>query len=81
MNILPIQMTDDEIIIPREYLPGEEFQLVVSERHIFVRSKTNGSPSLRPSESSCFSFVGIATSANPNASVEVEEILRLELGR
>lgn len=81
MDILPIQVTKKGVVIPRAYLPGEQFELVVSEKHILVRPKTNGTHSLQPSESSRFSFVGIATSENPNASVEVEEILQQELGQ
>ena len=37
-------------------------------------------PELLPSESSRFSFIGIAKSKNPNASSEFEEILDTELG-
>ncbi|KAA3658461.1 MAG: hypothetical protein DWQ04_25060 [Chloroflexi bacterium] len=81
MNVQPIQVTKEGVLIPRKYLPGaDEFEFVVSEDHVLIRPKTNGEQSLLPSESSRFSFVGIAKSSNPDASADVEEILRREMG-
>ena len=81
MTIVQIRITKDGILIPREYLPGEQFELVVSDEHVLIQPKSAEQKDLLPSESSRFSFVGIASSANPNASEEVENILEDELGQ
>jgi hypothetical protein len=82
MNVQPIQVTKEGVLIPRKYLSGAvEFEIVVSEDHVLVRPKADGDQALLPSESSRFSFVGIAKSKNPDASAEVEEILRREMGK
>ncbi len=81
MNVYPIQITEEGVLIPREYLPGvNEIETVITEEHILIRPKLSNEPDLLPSESSRFSFVGIANSSNPNASVEVEDILHIEMG-
>ncbi len=77
MNMLPIQITDKGVLIPREYVQSAgEIELVVMEEYVLVRSKneSNNDQELFPSESSHFLFVGIAKSSNPKASVEVEEM-------
>ena len=69
--MLPIQITDKGILIPREYVQGTgEIELVVMEEYVLVRSKneSNNDQELLPSKSSRFSFVGIAKSSNPNKS-------------
>ena len=83
IEIAPIQVTDEGVLIPRQYLSdSDEFEIVLSETYVLVRPKKNGPESnLLPSESSRFSFVGIAHTSNPNASKEVEEILEREIDR
>lgn len=84
MKTLSVQVTEDGILIPEEYLQkANEFEAKKQNGYILVRPKEEESASsseLLPSESSRFSFVGIARSNNPNASIEVEEILQEELG-
>lgn len=81
MVIPPIQVNDTGVLIPRSYLQdASEFEFEVIDGYVLVRPKANGGLTLRPSTSSRFSFVGIAETRNPNASVEVEEILERELG-
>ena len=82
MVIPPIQITDTGVLIPRSYLQdARDFEFEVIDSYVLVRPKANGKSTLRPSTSSRFSFVGIAETRNPNASIEVEEILERELGR
>lgn len=82
MSDLQIKITDDGVLIPREYLKqSREFELEVQNGDVLIRPKPGHTSELLPSESSRFSFVGIGKSSNPNASAEVEEILQQELGR
>ena len=82
-TIEPIQVTDEGVLIPRQYLSNtEEFEIVLSETHVLIRPKSHAhSLELLPSESDRFSFVGIARTNNPDASIEVEEILEREIDR
>lgn len=80
MEIKPIQIMEQGVLIPLEYLHNaHEFEFELVNGHVLVRAKQE-EPALLPSESSRFSFVGIAHSRNPNASIEVEDILQRELG-
>ena len=82
MNVMPIRVTEDGVLIPREYLPGSnKFEFVLMDDFVLVRPQRLNQPELLPSESKRFSFVGIAETRNPKASEEVEEILQQELGR
>ena len=97
MYIQPIQVLENAVLIPVEYLANAtDFEFKRINGHVLVRPKQNGNtktkqaqvlPSdeekayLLPSESSRFSFVGIAETRNPYASEEVENILKEELGR
>jgi hypothetical protein len=80
MNVFPIQVTQKGVLIPREYLSGDQFELVVTKDHVMIRPKADAVEELQPSKSSRFSFVGIATSKNPEASENFEAILQQELG-
>ncbi|MCB9432429.1 MAG: hypothetical protein H6668_10635 [Ardenticatenaceae bacterium] len=82
MDIDPIRVTVEGILIPRHYLgDAREFEIEIKNGFVLVRPKAAQPVPLRPSESSRFSFVGIATSQNPNASLEAEAILAKELGQ
>jgi hypothetical protein len=86
MKTLPVEVTAEGVLIPIEYLqPADEFEAEIQNGYVVVRPKSvpttsEEEPELLPSESSRFSFIGIARSKNPNASYEVEEILEKELG-
>ena len=97
MYMQPIQVLENAVLIPVEYLANAtDFEFERVNGHVIVRPKQNGDaktsqaqalPSdeekayLLPSESSRFSFVGIAETRNPYASEEAENILKEELGR
>jgi len=81
MNVQPIQVTKEGVLIPREYLSGaSEFELELTNDHLLIRPKVNGQPSVKE-EKPRYSWIGIGHSGNPNASVEVEEILAKEIDR
>lgn len=82
MDIEPIRITTEGVLIPRHYLgDAKEFEIEIKNGFVLVRPKNVQPAPLHPSESSRFSFVGIATSRNPNASLEAEAILARELGQ
>lgn len=77
----PIQVTEEGVLIPLDYLQNaREFELELQNDNVLIRPKPNRAAELHSSESTRFSFVGIGRSSNPNASAEVEEILQRELG-
>ncbi|GAB4162781.1 MAG: hypothetical protein Fur0021_37340 [Candidatus Promineifilaceae bacterium] len=80
MEVKPVQIMEQGVLIPLEYLHNaREFEFELVNGHVLVWAKQE-EPTLLPGESSRFSFVGIALSRNPNASIEVEEILQREPG-
>ncbi len=80
MVIPPIQVTDTGVLIPRSYLQdASEFEFEVIDGYVLVRLKTNGRNGERE-KTWLEGIIGIAETRNPNASVEVEEILERELG-
>lgn len=88
MYMQPIQVLDNAVLIPIEYLSNAtDFEFERINGHVIVRPKQvqtstlDKENELLPSESSRFSFVGIAETRNPYASEEVENILNEELGR
>ncbi len=84
MNILPIQITEEGILIPRVYLPAaSQVEIVMRDEYVLLRKKTNGKtkPKKRRKKSSRYSFIGIGHSRNPRASVEAEKILEREVDR
>ena len=83
MTIIPIQVTDEGVLIPKVYLhDAGELELLVTAEYVLVRPKH---PSLieqeTPRSPRRYSFIGIAHTRNPRASVEAEEILEREFGR
>lgn len=80
MNVLPIQVTEKEIRIPREYLPdSDELELVFEQDYVIVRLKVIESPLADVKKR--FPWIGMGRSGNPNASIEAEEVLSRELHR
>lgn len=84
MSVLPIQVTNDGVLIPRVYLDtAGEFELVVTDDYVLVRAKVSSSPSvsdLEPVETR-FDFIGIGHTRDPQASINAEEILEREIKR
>ena len=82
MNITPIQVTEEGVLIPRHYLPdATEFELLVAGDYVFVRPKSNGSPVENVQKGWPYDWIGIAETRDPTASSHVEEILRSEIDR
>ena len=80
MKILPIQVTDEGVLIPLEYLQNaREFEFELQDSCVLIRPKHPTEP--LPDIHKRYPWIGMAHSKNPNASAEVEEILRRELGK
>ena len=83
MNVVPIQVTDEGVLIPKVYLhDAGEVEVVVSKDYVLVRPKNPvQSGGDAPKTGRRYSFIGIAHTRNPRASVEAEEILEREVDR
>lgn len=82
MKIIPIQITDEGILIPRVYLPAaSQVEIVMRRDYVLLKTKANGKAKTkkRRKKSSRYSFVGSGRSRNPRASIEAEEILEREV--
>ena len=83
MSVIPIQVTDEGVVIPKVYLhDADQVEIVVTDDYVLVRPKSpalDERPSPRPAHH--YSFIGIAHTRNPRASVEAEEILMREVNR
>jgi hypothetical protein len=81
MNLLPIQVTQDGVLIPRQYFPQgtAEYELELINGYVLVK------PKLTPVEPLTdvyerFPWIGIAETNDPTASARVDEILAAEFG-
>ncbi|TAH53700.1 MAG: hypothetical protein EYC68_02840 [Chloroflexota bacterium] len=84
MAIIPIQITEEGVLIPRTYFPAaSQLEVVMRDDYVLLKPKSNAKskPKKRRKKSSRYSFIGIGHSRNPNASVEAEEILEREVDR
>jgi hypothetical protein len=80
MDIIPIQVTDEGVIIPRIYLHNAgEVEVVVTPDYILLKPKATPADATKPDTPSRFDFIGIGESANPNLAEEAEEILTREI--
>jgi hypothetical protein len=81
MNVIPIQVTEDGVVIPRIYLgAAEEFELVLEEEFVLVRPRD--ASVLPPDATSArFPWIGIGVTRDPTAAERVEEILEAEIDR
>lgn len=81
MNILPIQVIPEGVLIPLHYLnDAHEFELEVVDNHLLVRPKANGRPEAAQNEPvleqdeaallACYPWIGSAHSGQPTASAE-----------
>lgn len=75
MNLIPIQVTDDGVLIPKQYLhDADEVEVVVEADYVLVRPKRSDTDVeanaglSKPAHR--YSFIGIAHTRNPRASVE-----------
>lgn len=86
MNVIPIQVTDDGVIIPKQYLhDADEVEVVVEADYVIVRPKRVDSTlevgTAMREMTQRYSFIGIGRTRNPKASVEAEDILEREVDR
>ncbi len=83
MSVIPIQVTSEGVLIPKTYLAdASEVEVVVGEDYVLVRPKfPSQNRSGMPDTVHRYSFIGIAHTRNPRASVEAEEILEREANR
>lgn len=78
MEIKPIQIMEQGVLIPLEYLHNaHEFEFELVNGHVLVRAKQSD----KQKQGWPYEWIGIARSSNPNASMEVEEILMAEVDR
>jgi hypothetical protein len=85
MNIVPIQVTEEGILIPKTYLDmSGELELIITDNFVLLRPK-HDVPSDVVSETESppyhYSFIGIGHTSDPTASVNAEEILEREIKR
>ena len=84
MDILPIQITEEGVLIPKTYLnEADEVEVVVTDEYVFVKPKISGTAAEKRSSRKPhrFSFIGSGRTRNPRASQEAEEILEREVKR
>jgi hypothetical protein len=79
MKTLPVQVTEEGVLIPKEYLQqADEFEVVIQNGDILVRPKQSEP---LPDVYKRFPWIGIGISNDPTASERVEEILEAEIDR
>lgn len=91
MNMIPIQVTDEGVLIPRTYLPGaDDFELLTTSEYVLVRLRRqvvpgNGEQKAAVDSKSIpgrrYAFIGSGRTRNPRASAEAESILEQEVDR
>lgn len=82
METILINVTEEGLLIPRDYLPdAQEFELELKDDHIVIRSKGNGNQGDVKPEGWPYEWIGIAETKDPTASQRVEEILAEEIDR
>ncbi|MFN8487234.1 MAG: hypothetical protein U0350_06550 [Caldilineaceae bacterium] len=88
MNLIPIQVMDEGVLIPRIYLGDtSEFEIVTTSDYILVKPKSQTLPKVEgmngeqqpPTKARRYRFIGSGRTRNPKASVEAEEILTREI--
>lgn len=80
METVNVQMTDEGVMIPLEYLKNaDDFEFEVRNGYVLVRPKRDDEAEQK--QGWPYEWIGIGKSKNPNASVEVEEILMAEIDR
>ena len=75
--VIPIQVTQEGVIIPKTYLrDARDVDVVVTSEYVIVKPRGEAQQPLQgKSPSRRYSFLGIGETRNPTASVEVEAML------
>ncbi len=86
MNVIPIQVTDEGVLIPKTYLrEASEVEVIITEDYVLVRPKrpvvARESGARPPRKSRRYTFIGSGRTRNPQASAEAEQILEREADR
>lgn len=82
MHLVPIQVTEEGIFIPKVYLhDADEVEVVIEADYILVRPKQPDIPTVEGVKRHRYSFIGIGRTTNPKASVEAEDILARDIDR
>ena len=77
-----IHVTTESILVPRQMLDAlGEFEVVVSEHAITIKSRHLAQRGSQPAGRRRYSFIGIGHTRQPDASARVEEILEKEADR
>ncbi len=82
MNLPPIQIGPEGVLIPHRYLAhATEFEIELTDGYVLVRPKGNDpvAPEAQDAEKRPFPWVGIGHTQDPTASQHVEEILESEI--
>lgn len=89
MQMIPIQVTEEGVFIPKIYLKEtNNLEVVVVDDYVLVRPHVSVvensvlasvTKALSPGRTRRFSFIGSGHTRNPKASVEAEEILQREV--
>jgi len=87
MAVIPIQVTDEGVLIPKVYLhDASQVEIVVTKEYVLVRPKPSEPEPVKTEQSIAelkrrYSFIGIGHTRDPQASVNAEEILEREVKR
>ncbi len=84
MSVIPIQVTDEGVLIPKVYLhDAGEVEVVVTDEYVLVRPKpASPAPTRKPDvKHHRYSFIASGRTRNPQASAEAEQILEREADR
>ncbi|MCP5098039.1 MAG: hypothetical protein GY943_21025 [Chloroflexi bacterium] len=81
METIPIQVTGDGVLIPREYFlhDANEYEVELTDSYILIKPKVSEAP--LPDVHKRYPWIGIGHSSDPTASQRVEEILADEIDR
>lgn len=90
MQMIPIQVTEEGVFIPKIYLrETDNLEIIVVDEYILVRPQVSAAlkhsdkqttpETVPPKPSRRFSFIGSGQTRNPKASVEAEAILNREV--
>jgi hypothetical protein len=78
---IPIQVTQEGVLIPLEYLSdARDFDLELSDQYLLVRPRLPGAR-VAEADGPRYSWIGAGRSGNPHASAEVETVLDREIDR
>ena len=84
MSAIPIQVTDEGVLIPKVYLHNAgEVEVVMTDEYVLVRPKpASPAPTREPgAKRRRYTFIASGRTRNPGASTEAEQILEQEAHR